>query len=161
MFGTRGQAFDAFKLLIAAVVAGSILVIILSMLGGFVTQGGDPVTVMAQQVQSYRGSPGAGGLSTQIVQFQPNNVISSTAIETKAGINPGTVYFCSSTNNIPDNCGGSCNDDAGTVCSYAFNNDQFTFKGNTQVTAKVKIGGKIWVYNCGGCYYIGFTSKGF
>ncbi|GEM_PF-6238043 len=159
MLGKMGQAFDAFKLLIAAVVAGSILVIILSMLGGFVTPGGDPVTVMAQQVQSLRGAPGAGSLSTQIVQFQPGAVISTSAIETKAGINPGTVFFCTGEGSAS---GGTCSD-MSTACpgDYAFSTDYFDVSGNSiHMKATKKIGGKIWVYNCDGEYYIGFTTKG-
>ncbi len=153
MLGRKGQAFDAFKLLIAAVVAGSILVIILSMLGGFVTPGGDPVTVMAQTVQSVRGAPGSGTVSTQVVQFQKDQVISATAIETKAGVNPGTVFFCGISQGNCDQMDVACPE------NYQFSDQYFQQIGDNGIQAKVKIGGKIWVYNCDGEFYIGFTTK--
>ncbi len=151
MLGRKGQAFDAFKLLIAAVVAGSILVIILSMLGGINPTTSDPLTVMAQSVQSVRGAPGSGTVSTQVVQFQTNQIITSKAIETKAGVNPGTVHFC--TESV--DCDGidACPED------YIFNEDYFEATENS-VQATTKIGGKVWVFNCDGDYYIGFTTKG-
>ncbi len=145
MFGHRGQAFDAFKLLIAAVVAGAILVIILSMLGGFVTPGGDPITVMAQTVQQLRGSPYSGMTSTQVVTFS-KGTISAAAIWTKAGTNPGSVGFC----------GGSCGDDACGEGKYSFTNfpdafDVTSGSGQTgdQLMVKNKMSGYIWVYNQG------------
>ena len=163
LLNKRGQAFDAFKLLIAAVVAGAILVIILSMLGGFITPGGDPVTVMAQSVQSVRGAPGSGTVSSQIVQFQKGQVISTTAIETKAGVNEGTVHFCGvegDQNSDSGSCGSACPD------AYSFNpeNTKDFFSTGTNdnsqyIKAENKVSGKVWVYNCGGDYYIGFTTK--
>ncbi len=163
MFGFKGQAFDAFKLLIAAVVAGSILVIILSMLGGFITPGGSPVTVMAQTVQGLRTSPDAGTVSSQVVQFQKDSVISTKSVESKAGINPGTVFFCTDTGQASKGTGDvdpkqACSD-LDTACpeGYSFSSNYFSINGNS-LTATQKVSGKIWVYNCDGSFFIGFTT---
>ena len=163
MFGFKGQAFDAFKLLIAAVVAGSILVIILSMLGGFITPGGSPVTVMAQTVQGLRTSPDAGTVSSQVVQFQKDSVISTKSVESKAGINPGTVFFCIGKGQASGGTNGATPDcsDMDTACpeGYSFSSNYFDVSsGANTVRATQKVSGKIWVYNCDGSFFIGFTT---
>ena len=98
----RGQAFDAFKLLIAAVVAGAILVILLSMIGGFVSPGQAPLTVMGQEMNKVK-TGGVCSTSTLVVQFSAGEEISSDAVARQAGMNLGNVEFCAGSNdNIED-----------------------------------------------------------
>ena len=89
----RGQAFDAFKLLIAAVVAGAILVILLSMIGGFVPVGQDPLTVMGQELNKVK-KGGVASTSSQTVQFSQGEEFESDAVAKEAGVNKGQVFFC-------------------------------------------------------------------
>ncbi len=162
MLGRKGQSFDAFKLLISAVVAGAILVILLSMLGGFTTPSGQPPTVMAQTVQQLRGEPGSGVTSGQIVTFKKGYLISAKSVWTKAGVNPGTVGFC----------GGSCKGSpaCGSSGGYVFKSPFFTAtpgkvgdpNNPDTISATQNVKGYIWVYNTGGSdnqpiYCIGFV----
>ncbi|MBN3037608.1 MAG: hypothetical protein JW834_04125 [Candidatus Diapherotrites archaeon] len=91
----RGQAFDAFKLLIAAVVAGAILVILLSMINVIVPVGSEPDEVMAQTLQQVK-QGGVTKTSQTVVQFVAGNGYESDAIAEKGGRNAGDVMFCCS-----------------------------------------------------------------
>ena len=149
MLGRKGQAFDAFKLLIAAVVAGAILVIILSMLNGFNAPSGNPTTVMSQLVQSLKSSVGSGKVSMQVVQFRPGDVVGADGVEQSAGVNPGTVHFCASS-------GGES--DMKCPPQWVFNSTYFTATSSS-VTAHARVSGRIRVYNANGQFYIGFTTN--
>ncbi len=151
MFGKKGQAFDAFKLLIAAVVAGAILVILLGMLGGFITPSGDPISVMSQSISKVKGAPGSGSVSAQMVQFKEGDVVSSEAVETKSGVNTGTVKFCGT---VDSECTSAC------PPGYGFDEHDtfFSVDSGGEINAIKDVSGKIRVYNCGsdGKYWIGF-----
>ncbi len=93
MINKKGQAFDAFKLLIAAVVAGSILVILLQIIAGITITTKKPVRVMGQEMSSVS----AGGMcsvSNNKVEFTKGTQIKSDAVAKKAGMNTGSVEFC-------------------------------------------------------------------
>lgn len=158
MLNEKGQAFDAFKLLIAAVVAVVILGIILSMLQSFFLPGGDPTSVMAQQVQNLKNAIGSGKLSTQLVQFKKGDAIATKGVWTTAGVNPRTVHFCGINNGYCDNasCGGSKTDGG----YYNFTTEYFTLEPDAgdfgeRVRALSDIQGYVWVFNTGDGYCIG------
>lgn len=160
MLGRKGQAFDAFKLLIAAVVAGAILVILLGMLGGFITPAGDPVNVMSQSISKVKGAPGAGSVSAQTVQFKEGDIVSATAVETKAGVNRGDVGFCA-----PEGESGACDSACKSGSNeYSFPDDFFTDSDTESVVADTDVSGKVRVYNCAKVdedephYWIGFKA---
>jgi hypothetical protein len=93
MLNERGQAFDAFKLLIAAVVAGAILVILLGIIRTIIPVGQDPITIMGQELTKVK-EGGVGTVSTTTVEFNPGTDISANAVARAAGINDGDVKFC-------------------------------------------------------------------
>ncbi|MCK4327704.1 MAG: hypothetical protein KAW41_04475 [Candidatus Diapherotrites archaeon] len=129
----RGQAFDAFKLLIAAVVAGAILVILLSMISGFVPVGQDPLTVMGQELNKVK-KGGVCSTSSQVVQFSDGQEFSADAVAREAGINLGQVQFCCS--GVEDE-GGKCDgymfDD-----EDAFDCDEASLLVTAQMSGKVR-----------------------
>jgi len=133
----KGQAFDAFKLLIAAVVAGAILVILLSMIGGFVAPGQAPLTVMGQELNKVK-KGGVASTSSQIVQFSEGEEFSSDAVAREASVNLGQVEFC---------CSGV--DDADSKCDgYFFDEEEsesFECDADTVVVNKA-IAGKVRAY---------------
>ncbi len=130
----KGQAFDAFKLLIAAVVAGAILVILLSMIGGFVPVGQDPLTVMGQELNKVK-KGGVASTSTQVVQFAEGQEFTADAVARSAGVNLGQVQFC---------CG-SVDDVDGKCTGYEFSGDTFDCKED-DLTVNSQISGKIRAY---------------
>lgn len=73
MFGNKGQAFDTFKLMIAAVIAVAILGILLAILSGIIFPGQDPATMMKQQLQ-------------QATQYPGSIFVSQTQADFKAGV---------------------------------------------------------------------------
>lgn len=140
MLNQKGQAFDAFKLLIAAVVAGAILVILLSMIGGFIQPGQDPVTVMAQELNKVK-KGGVASTSKAVVQFSEGDEFSSDAIATAAGLNRGSLEFC---------CSGA-EDSDGKCENYAFDDltsgvEAFICDGPNTVIVDQDIAGKIRAY---------------
>jgi|GEM_PF-7070313 len=58
----RGQAFEVFRLLIAAVIAGAILMVLLNVLGGLTITTQDPDDFVRQAVKSMAAEGGANGL---------------------------------------------------------------------------------------------------
>lgn len=106
MINKKGQAFDAFKLLIAAVVAGSILVILLNIIGGITLTTQEPVQVMGQEMSSVSAG-GICSISTNVVEFTRGTTIQSDAVAVKAGMNEGSVKFCCSSDvGVGDDCNG-------------------------------------------------------
>lgn len=99
----RGQAFEVFRLLIAAVVAGAILMVLLGLLQGLITPTTDPQTAAAQLVKKYSTYGGVG--STDLIDFRKGMAIDSRAIAREAYLDPGCVgvstdiqgFDCSST----------------------------------------------------------------
>ncbi len=129
MINKKGQAFDAFKLLIAAVVAGSILVILLQIIAGITITTKKPVRVMGQEMSSVS----AGGMcsvSNNKVEFTKGTQIQSDAVAVKAGMNKGSVDFC---------CGGN-----GYKCGeYGFGSEQGFDCGGGQLMINQDIQGNI------------------
>jgi len=130
----KGQAFDAFKLLIAAVVAGAILVILLSMIGGFVPVGQDPLTVMGQELNKVK-KGGVASTSSQVVQFSEGAEFTADAVAREAGVNLGQVQFCCS----------SASEEKCTGYMFDENADSFECDGTT-LTVTAAISGKIRAY---------------
>ena len=168
MFNEKGQAFDAFKLLIAAVVAGAILVIILGMLQGFIVPVGQPMHVMTQGISTVSKATGSGTVSPQRVQFVKGDILSSEGISDQAGVNKGTVCLCSKTFAETDADFISTGDST-TKCdsNYYFTATFFTVTGSCftgdnlmTLTAKEDANGKIRVYYDGDKYYVGFNTEG-
>ncbi|MCD6414620.1 MAG: hypothetical protein J7L23_03250 [Candidatus Diapherotrites archaeon] len=154
MLNERGQAFDAFKLLIAAVVAGAILVIILGMLQGFIIPVGQPMSVMTQGISTTSKAAGSGTVSPQAVKFVKGDILSTDGVADQAGVNKNRVCFCNSTTI-----------DGAKACpaGYVFDNGTyFTVLGKCggttgmSIEALEDINGKIRVYNKEGTFYIGF-----
>jgi len=130
----KGQAFDAFKLLIAAVVAGAILVILLSMIGGFVPVGQDPLTVMGQELNKVK-KGGVASTSTQVVQFSEGQEFTADAVAREAGVNLGNVQFCcGDVEDHDDKCPG-----------YEFDADSFKCSADNLVVTG-QISGKVRAY---------------
>ncbi len=85
----RGQAFEVFRLLIAAVVAGAILMVLLQILGSFTTPTQDPQKVAAQFV---RDLSGYGGVRvSDPITFKKNTTIDLNAVAREASIPPDCV----------------------------------------------------------------------
>lgn len=128
----KGQAFDAFKLLIAAVVAGAILVILLSMIGGFVPVGQDPLTVMGQELNKVK-KGGVCSTSSQTVQFGEGEEYSADAVAREAGINLGQVQFCST----------GVEDTEGKCSNYMFDEEQSFDAQPDSLIVDSQISGKV------------------
>jgi hypothetical protein len=146
----RGQAFDAFKLLIAAVIAGAILVILLNILGGITITTQEPKQVMVQMIGTVKGSPGSGSVSQQVVKFTPGTEIGADGIASSAGVNPGSIKFC--TEGGPEEpC---CRED------YKFTDETFTGSSPESLTVgEPALSGKVRVYYDGKQYCVGFTKS--
>ncbi len=142
----RGQAFDAFKLLIAAVVAGAILVILLSMIGGFVPVGQDPLTVMGQELNKVK-KGGVASTSSQVVQFQEGQEFTANAVAKEAGLSTGQVQFCC-TDGVTD-LNNKCTSTSGDV-SYRFDAEDskasFEECSPQELIVNSQISGKIRAY---------------
>ena len=85
----RGQAFEVFRLLIAAVVAGAILMVLLGLLQGLVTPTTDPQTAAAQLVKRNATYGGVG--STDLIDFRRGMAIDARAIAREAYLDLGCV----------------------------------------------------------------------
>jgi len=81
----RGQAFDTFKLMIAAVVAVAILGILLGILGGISPIGQDFGNTAKQMLSSASQSPGMVKPSAGEVNFQKDSIYPSSMFTTAAG----------------------------------------------------------------------------
>lgn len=103
MLNQKGQAFDAFKLLIAAVVAGSILVILLQIIGGITIATQKPARVMSQEMSTVK-SGGMCSTSSSVVKFSEGTMLTANAVAEEAGMNPGTVEFCCSSTTDTQGC---------------------------------------------------------
>ncbi len=102
----KGQAFEVFRLLIAAVVAGAILMVLLGLLQGLITPTTDPQTAAAQLVKKYSTYGGVG--STDLIDFRKGMAIDARAIAREAYLDLGCVgvkadidgFDCSSTQGV-------------------------------------------------------------
>jgi hypothetical protein len=105
----KGQAFDTFKLMIAAVIAVAILGILLGILGGISLPGADPASIMKEQLSKANQFPGSIFVSATEANFQSGvTYVESSFIVTIGG-----------TGNIEFICGSDfdkvCNSDKGLV----------------------------------------------
>jgi len=107
----RGQAFEVFRLLIAAVVAGAILMVLLGLLQGLITPTTDPQTAAAQLVKKYATYGGVG--STDLIDFRKGMAIDARAIAREAYLDEGCVIVDT------DLEGFKCTDNK--VCEYTSN----------------------------------------
>jgi hypothetical protein len=81
----KGQAFDVFKLLIAAIVAVAILAILSRVLGIIRTPQGNPTDVITRLVQTQFDNPGAVSPYEE-VNFRGGESITAEAIAEKTGV---------------------------------------------------------------------------
>ncbi|MEK6941407.1 MAG: hypothetical protein AABW85_00945 [archaeon] len=87
---TKGQGFEVFKLLIAAIVAGAILAILLPLLNIDFT-GRDPTTVAAEKIKAGITLPGTS-LFTDTVSFKKNQpLVASTLANNSRQLNEDQV----------------------------------------------------------------------
>ena len=114
----RGQAFEVFRLLIAAVVAGAILMVLLGLIQNLVTPTTDPQTAAAQLVKKYSRYGGAG--STDMIDFRKGMAIDPKAIAREAYLDPNCVEVkTDNTTSSKFNGGSGCN--GSDVCEYTYN----------------------------------------
>ena len=85
-----GQAYSAFKLLIAAIVAVAILAILIPILMNIVIPGNDIQTVTTQMIQKQKDMP--GGLDTQgPVKFSPGTNLAPSALVGNSGLSADQI----------------------------------------------------------------------
>ena len=90
----RGQAFDSFKLLIAAIVAIAILGVlmpIIAQIGGFIPS--DPTASIARQLTNTINSPGTLKVTEKLTFSRDVSNISAKAIANEASISPDQICF--------------------------------------------------------------------
>ncbi len=104
----RGQAFEVFRLLIAAVIAGAILMVLLNVLGGLTITTQDPDDFVRQAVKSMAAEGGAKTSNTII--FKPGMMVNLKAAAGAATI--GSDCVKADTGSVS---GWSCSDG---ICSY-------------------------------------------
>jgi hypothetical protein len=93
----RGQAFDTFKLLIAAVVAIAILGILLGILSGIILPGADPETIIGQQLTRAYQYEGSTFVSPANANFRSGVSYSSASFTDKIGGAYASIKFQCST----------------------------------------------------------------
>lgn len=80
----RGQAFEVFRLLIAAVVAGAVLMILMNILGTITGPATNPQDVAVQLVKKYIDTTGEE--ESSVLTFQRGKVIMASAIARQVGV---------------------------------------------------------------------------
>ncbi len=118
----RGQAFEVFRLLIAAVVAGAILMVLLGLIQNLVTPTTDPQTAAAQLVKKYSRYGGAG--STDLIDFRKGMTIDAKAIAREAYLDEDCVRVKSTVNYF------DCENEWSDFCEYT---------GTTGTKAMIKV----------------------
>ena len=87
----KGQSFDVFKLLIAAVIAIVILSVLMSIIGQIVTPTGKPIDVAGRLISSLR-NPWYSVMGSESVTFDLGESINRDALSEKsAGIQPEQI----------------------------------------------------------------------
>ncbi len=112
----RGQAFEVFRLLIAAVVAGAILMVLLGLLGGITTPTTDPQSATEQLVKKFSINGGTG--STDYIEFRKGMAIDAEAIAVAASLDKECVYI--DTQNLPTGFD-ACESNKGKCVEYTRN----------------------------------------
>ncbi len=119
---SKGQAFDVFKLLIAAVIAGAILVILLQILGPLITPTQEnPNSVASTEVKTQTDNLGLPVI-TKLVTFQPQDSLSARTIAEKSGSLSAEQVCVITTESTPNLSAFTAND--GKVVIYNGNSGQ-------------------------------------
>ncbi len=98
----KGQAFDTFKLLIAAVVAIAILGILLQILNLIKPPGADPETIIQQQLQKAYGHIGSVTVSDGKASFTKGQIFSGESYLSVMGQQGVIEFQCG--DSIDNNC---------------------------------------------------------
>lgn len=123
---SRGQEFDVFKLVIAAIVAVAILGVLLSIMGGLVLPGSEPGPEITRVVKSLINAPGQPG-KTNPVTFKQGTALTAAAIAVGTG-SLGEDQICFSTGDFGEDQFEVSSD--GRVLSY---------KRTTDFTARAQV----------------------
>ncbi len=91
---SKGQAFDTFKLMIAAVVAVAILGILMGILSQITVPGADPVNMMNDQLTKAHQYPGTIVISSASAAFQKGMVYSGASFIQVLGGTGKVVFVC-------------------------------------------------------------------
>lgn len=103
----RGQAFEVFRLLIAAVIAGAILMVLLNVLGGLTITTQDPDDFVKQAVKSMASEGGAKTSNT--IVFKKGMMVNLYAAADAAVIDHSCIGA------VKNNTNWSCSDG---ICTY-------------------------------------------
>lgn len=127
----RGQAFEVFRLLIAAVVAGAVLMVLLNILGVIRPPSTDPGDAIKTLLQKYMET---GGGSAQEVEFVPPITVNVKTIAANLGYPEESV--CVKSDEVARKLGATslCNS-AGFDCR----DDTISYTGRTRRKAKVAV----------------------
>ncbi len=91
----KAQAFDTFKLMIAAVVAVAILGILMSILGGITVPGADPTNIIRDQLAKAYQYKGSTFVSTSQAQFQAGVEYSGESFaDVVGGVGTNIEFYC-------------------------------------------------------------------
>ena len=127
----RGQAFEVFRLLIASVVAGAVLMVLLNILGVIRPPSTDPGDAIKTLLQKYMVT---GGGSAQEVEFVPPIVVDVRTIAANLGYSEDSV--CVRSDEVARRLGAtSLCGKAGFTC----NEDVISYAGRTRRKAKVAV----------------------
>ncbi len=122
----RGQAFEVFRLLIAAVIAGAILMVLLNILGGVGIRTQDPQDFVNQAVQSLANN---GGIRTSAaITFEKGQAILLSAAATSATLDSSCVT-----------CDNADIKVKGFTCSKSKDGDILSYTGAHKVRAKIQV----------------------
>ena len=94
VLGEKGQAFDTFKLMIAAVIAVAILGILLGILGSIQPPGGDPATITGDQLSKAYQFPGSIFASASKASFKSGVTYVSDSFKDKVGGLATINFYC-------------------------------------------------------------------
>ncbi len=90
--GSRGQAFDVFKLLIAAVIAGAILLILLQIIGGLGPIGTqDPNEIASNQVKGKINNPGLAVTVDATFSRDNPSIVAKTVASKAVGLSANQI----------------------------------------------------------------------
>jgi len=92
----KGQAFDTFKLMIAAVIAVAILGILLAILGGITLPGQNPATMIKAQLQQATQYSGSSFVSQTESSFQKGANYSQDSFLSTLGGTGSVTFSCDS-----------------------------------------------------------------
>lgn len=139
----KGQAFDTFKLLIAAVIAVAILGILLSIMSSIVVPGAEPQRVIKEQLREGVEFPKSTFLSQVKANFKSGTGFSADSFKDALG-GTGTIkFYCSddltgvckpSSDRLSLSILGDFNEVIGVCCKDTKNCNVFVGTGNVPCT---------------------------